>query len=381
MKRVAWITSGFPAHERDYAGAAAILNLARELSQHRHIELTIFSLYHPSDRKEYQFYGAKVYSFGNTPLKGEISRVRKLRIWKNCRKKFAELHSYRKFDFIHSFWANEPGFVASRISKEHGIPLIANICGGELADLREIGYGAQLMFWQKRFVDSSFKWATRIVGGSDFILGKLKEYYPQEAAKSVKISFGVDDKMFDVRISGLARLSRESPAVINIASAVPVKSHLTLFKAMRIVSEKFPSVILKIYGHDDSRKLDKLSHELGVSKNVKIMGFIEYEKIPEAIHEADLYVCSSLYESQNMAMLEAAMCGIPVVSTNVGAASEITGHLIEPGNHQQLAEKTMYVLENLKREQENAERKVKDVKKRFSLSSSVKRFVDLYCQL
>jgi glycosyltransferase involved in cell wall biosynthesis len=380
MMEVAWIISGFPAHEKDYGGAAAIHNLARELSQHPDIKLTIFSLYYPADRKEYQFYGAKVYSFGKS---NHSSKIQKLLIWRNCRRKFAELHSHRKFDFIHSFWANEPGFVASRISREHGIPLIVNICGGELAEFPEIGCGNRLKFWQKRFVDRSFKWATRIVGGSDYILGKLKEYYPESIAKSVKIPFGVDENLFNASARGLAPLSRNPDGftAINIASAVPIKSHDTLFKAIRIVSEKFPDVSLKVYGHDYSGELEKLSHELRVSENVKIMGFIEYEKISEAIQEADLYVCSSLYESQNMAMLEAAMCGVPVVSTNAGAASEITEHLIEPGNHRQLGEKTMFVLENLKREKEIAAIKINKVREEFSLSASLKGFMDLYNEI
>ena len=61
--RIAWITTGFSKDENDYGGAAAIHNLARELSLSKEIDLTIFSLYYPVNKSEYDFYNAKVYSF------------------------------------------------------------------------------------------------------------------------------------------------------------------------------------------------------------------------------------------------------------------------------------------------------------------------------
>ena len=61
--RVGWITTGFSIGEKDFGGAAAIHNLAKELSLHNEIEPIIFSLYYPVNRHEYNFYNAKVYSF------------------------------------------------------------------------------------------------------------------------------------------------------------------------------------------------------------------------------------------------------------------------------------------------------------------------------
>ena len=60
--RVAWVTTGFSKNENDTGGAAAIHNLARELSLKSNIDLTIFSLYYPLNQPEYKFYNAGVFS-------------------------------------------------------------------------------------------------------------------------------------------------------------------------------------------------------------------------------------------------------------------------------------------------------------------------------
>ena len=57
---------------------------------------------------------------------------------------------------------------------------------------------------------------------------------------------------------------------------------------------------------------------MGLEQNVKVFKFTDYSNIPYVLHNADVFVLSSIYESQNMSMLEAAFMGLPVVSTDVG---------------------------------------------------------------
>ena len=71
-----------------------------------------------------------------------------------------------KFDIIHSFWAGEPGYNAAYVSKKLGIPLVANICGGELAAYPEINYGQQLKSLQRYFIGRTFETAKVIIAGT-----------------------------------------------------------------------------------------------------------------------------------------------------------------------------------------------------------------------
>lgn len=376
MIRLAWITSGFSANEKDYGGAAAFHNLARDLSHHPDIDLSIFSFYYPVNKPEYNLYGANIFSFAE---KEKYTRFDKLKTWRQCMKKFAEVHSGQKFDLIHTMWANEPGYIASKLSRKFNLPLIVNICGGELAEIKGINYGARLKYWQKKFVGKSFKQASRIVYSSQFILNKIKEYYPESIAKkSLKIPFGVDQKLFYPAGESVPAKAGIRCILINIASAVPVKNHKTLFQAMKILTGTYPESLLKVYGHDDKNELKKMINEMDLNKNVQIIGFIDYEKIPEAMKDADVYVSGSLYESQNMSLLEAAFSGLPVISTDTGAAKEVTENIVESGDPAKLAEKITEVMENYSNEKQKSLDKIPKLKEKFSLENSVKNFVNLY---
>jgi glycosyltransferase involved in cell wall biosynthesis len=270
--------------------------------------------------------------------------------------------------------------VASYLSGKHGIPLITSICGGEAAEIPEINYGSRLKFFQKKFVNKAFKNAKVIVSGSDYITGKIQSYYSTSiAAKTRKIPFGVDEKMFYPFKTEAE--NKSGIKLINIATAFPVKAHKDLFRALKIVIEKYPDTILECYGSDEKNILKDIVNALGLNNNVKLNGLIDYEKVPSALNDAHIFVLSSLYESQNLAMLEAAFCGLPVVSTDVGIAPEITPHIVTPGDYKALAEKILHVIVNYSEEKKRALGKTEEIRNRFSSRSSAKKFHELYTSL
>lgn len=369
--RVAWITTGFSKDEKDFGGAAAIHNLARELSLHEEIELVIFSFYYPVNQPEYSFYNAKVYSFAEN---NNISKFEKIRLWKRCRRKFREEHNKKPFDIIHAVWSGESGYIASRLSKELKIPFITNICGGELAELPEIKYGSRTKFWQRTFVDMAFERAEIIVAGSSYIIEKIEGYYGNSiSAKVVKIPFGVDEKLFFPN-----KTKRDFPALVTIGSAVPVKAYNIMLKALKLVIQNYPTTKLIICGRDNKNILPLMINKLGLNDNVLLKGFIEYENIPDVLNSADIFVLSSLYESQNMSIIEAAFCGLPVVSANVGIASEITDNIVEPGNPDKFAETIIEVIAKYQEESEKLLSKIPELTAQFSLVRRVNRFIELY---
>ena len=376
IMRIAWITTGFSKNENDTGGAAAIHNLARELSLKTGIDITIFSLYYPLNRPEYKFYNAQVFSFAGTKTH---KKTDKPGIWRACVKKFGEEHQARPFDIIHSMWAGESGNVASKLAKKYNIPLIVNICGGELAEIKDINYGSRLKYWQKKFVDNSIEAAENIVSGSDFITKKIERYYGTDANnKTKKIPLGVDEKIFFPEETDD---KNKKFKLINIANAVPVKSHETLFRAMRLVNEKYPEARLNLFGHDDKGMLRKLASEMGIERSVEINTFIEHHQIANVLNDSGIFVLSSLYESQNMSIIEAAFCGLPVVSADVGAAGEVTEHIVKPGGYEEFALKILHVIDNYEAEKEKSLNKMNELISKYSLGVSVNSFASLYFDL
>ncbi len=372
MINLAWVTSGFYSDENDYGGAAAIHNLAKEISAHPEINLTVFALYYPLNRNDYMFYDARIYTF-NIYGNKKITSLRKLKIWRSFRKKFALEHQRNKFDAIHSFWAGEPGYNAAKMSQKFGIPLAANICGGELAAYPEIKYGQQLSSLQRYFIGETFKTAGVLICGSDFIADKIPEIYNNLVSKKIKkIPFGVDESRFSESLYP-DRTASDKPVLINIAHAVPVKAHSDLLLALIEVKKYYPGILLHIYGNDADGFIMNKASNMGLEENVKVFNFIDYNSIPDVLNGADVFVLSSLYESQNMAMLEAAFMGLPVVSTDVGVAREITSYISKPGEPIPLAQNIIKAIK-----QPNP--KFKDLQNRFSLKVTSEKFMELYRQ-
>lgn len=374
MLKIAFITTGFSKNEAEHGGASSMHNFIRELSKLAEIDATVFALYYPHNQDDYDFYGAKVYSFG---FKYGISRFDKLSIWKKCSRKFYLEQELKKFDIIHSFWSGESGYLASKLSKKYGIPLITTVCGGETASIPSINYGSRLKFWQRRFVNRTFSRASVINALSNYAAEQINEAYKSKYAGKIRIlPFGLDEKLFCPAVS-----NSPSQRLINIANAVPVKAHADLFRAFKIVLEKFPDLKLECYGRDDKNTLGKLARETGIQENVSIKGYTEYEKLPLILNDSLIYVLSSLHEAENMSLVEAAFCGVPVVSTAVGSASELTENTVPPGDYRALASKINFVLNNYEIEKQKSLAKIPELHKKFSLGNTVSNFAELYKSL
>jgi glycosyltransferase involved in cell wall biosynthesis len=65
-----------------------------------------------------------------------------------------------------------------------------------------------------------------------------------------------------------------------------------------------------------------LARVLGVAARVRFHGRVDSARVRELVSCADINVVSSLHEAGPLAMLEAAMLGVPTVGTQVGHVSE-----------------------------------------------------------
>lgn len=84
--------------------------------------------------------------------------------------------------------------------------------------------------------------------------------------------------------------------------------------------ENYPDATLTMIGPDKGslNKIKQLVKKLGIENKVIFEGRVPNEKLYEYFQSYAVYLNTTAYESFGVAVLEAAACGIPIVSTRVG---------------------------------------------------------------
>lgn len=113
--------------------------------------------------------------------------------------------------------------------------------------------------------------------------------------------------------------------IILTASRLAKEKNISLtLKAMKMIIKKHGNAGLVIAGSGPLKeKLEEEAKNLNIQKNIIFEGNIEFETIISYYKTADIFALASNYEGYSMAAMEAAVCGLPVVITDVGVAGEV----------------------------------------------------------
>ncbi|NLV22595.1 MAG: glycosyltransferase family 4 protein [Syntrophomonadaceae bacterium] len=98
-----------------------------------------------------------------------------------------------------------------------------------------------------------------------------------------------------------------------------------LIKTFRTVKDKMPqtSLVLTAQGPLEE-ELKAMCRDLGLgSRDVVFTGAIPYDQLVNVYHSADLFVFSSLTETQGLVLTEAMACGLPVVAVRASGVQDM----------------------------------------------------------
>ncbi|KAF0977161.1 hypothetical protein FDP41_003814 [Naegleria fowleri] len=141
--------------------------------------------------------------------------------------------------------------------------------------------------------------------------------------KMTVIPHAVDTGVFQPKRRTLVD-PKERLKIVSISRLVYRKGADILIAIIPIICKKYPMVDFIIAG--DGPKLIEMNemiekHEL--FDRVELLGAKPYSEVPQVLQRGHLFINTSLTEAFCMAILEAASCGLFVVSTNVGGVREV----------------------------------------------------------
>ena len=152
--------------------------------------------------------------------------------------------------------------------------------------------------------------------------------------KVFSILNGVDKEVFKPMNKDHAKMLVEEVFNLKLKGKVllhvnpgPSKGTHILVKAVamlkKLYGENFTLLIVGRLGLRTYREhVEKMIKGLGLENHVKIVGYVENERLPTFYNAADVTIVPSYSEGAPLVIPESLACGTPVVATNVGGNAE-----------------------------------------------------------
>lgn len=194
--------------------------------------------------------------------------------------------------------------------------------------------------------------------GRIFMTESIRNFYDEINYSKNTLIF---NSIVDVhRFDGLKKEKVCQPYLCYMGNLQLAKDNVdNIIRAFKILSPKFPNLILRLYGCPnpaDLKIIEDLIAELNLNDKVKIMGRINYKEVPRVLYNAEILVTSQPQTKRAQGgfptkMAEYMMTGNPTILTDVGEIHKYikdgeNAFMVEPCNPQKYAEKLEFILNN-----------------------------------
>jgi len=314
----------------------------------RFVRSVLRALSEIDDENEYVLYAHKDFDFKLpnhrwTKKFGALTRYGS--VWMQ-----AELPFWLKRDKVDLFWGTQhilPLMMSGQIRSVLTVhDLIHCVFPGSMKPLN--------LIINKMIIPPSVKKADVVATDSYWTLLDVKNFInPQKTAMEVvKLAQGRQFWSRDRKESKekVARIIGSSePYLLTVGTFEPRKNLVGAFRAYSLIAEKIPHRLLVVgqKGWKNNTVLQEIKNS-SVKDKITFAGYVADEFLPFIYSGADLFIFPSLYEGFGLPCLEAMACGVPVIASKVSSIPEVVGDaalLVDPNNHQEIADKIIQVLE------------------------------------
>jgi len=296
--------------------------------------------------------------------------------------KIVQLNRKYNFEILHQFFVFQVGFatLASKLLLKK--PLVTSLVGWDTYDPYN---PVSKMF--NPYLALVMNYSDVITSPSHDLANHAKE---QGCERGIEIiPHCIEINKFNLKNEGNTvrrKLGIKSGEIIvlSVQRLDPRKKLEYLIKAIPNVIKSNQNVRFVIVGKgSEMEKLLNLVSEVGVEKYVQFVGFVNDEELPAYYNAADIFVLHSSYEAFGIVLIEAMICELPVISTNVGAIPEvvddkITGLIVPPKKPKELANAILELANSKElREKMGKEGKERAIRK-YDLGIIIAKYLNIY---
>lgn len=318
--RIAIVVPGGVGADGVHAVVPALLSLVERLAV-RH-DVLVVATNQVAEPAAHQLRGARVVCLGAL-RRSPVGRFRAA--WRGV----TTIHLFRA-DVIHALWLGPSSTLAVAAGALLRVPVVASIGGGELVALPRIHYGGALTRRGRWHATLAIRRAAVMTAGSRAALEPLLPRRPDARW----LPLGAEPQpaeaaTLEAPAAGRAEPPAEAPdrptRLLVVASVNRVKGPDVILEAFaRTRAELGDAIELEWIGEDTLRGgAQALARAIGVAGAVTFSGFRPHAEVLAAWSRTDLAIQGSWHESQGVAVLEAAMAGVPTIGTAVGLVAEL----------------------------------------------------------
>jgi glycosyltransferase involved in cell wall biosynthesis len=296
-------------------------------------------------------------------------------------------------DLIHAHFAYPEGFIGALAKRVIRRPLIVTCHGYDINEVPEVGYGIRLSKKYDTLVRMALKNADAIICVSSNLRKEILKL-GISAKKTFVVFNAVDLELFrpprkhelnDIReIRKRFEVGEDDFLILNARNLRPVYGIEYLIYAAKIVTEQIKNAKFIIAGEGElNEKLNAMIKNMRLQKHVKLVGKVPRALMPKLMRASSLYVNTSLADGMSPSMLEACASGIPIVSFDVGGASDViddgvNGFLVPLKDYKMLASRIIYLLQNMDVLKRMAARARKKAEELFNANNRIDAIMSIY---
>lgn len=233
-----------------------------------------------------------------------------------------------RLDIIHVHSPMIMGRVGLRYARKYNIPLVFTY------HTRYDQYVHYVPVAQDLAKEMTAKYSSSFCNHCDHIITPSEDIHTiireNEVRKPVSvIPTGIPLQRFENGDQGWLRanfaIPEENQILLFVGRLSKEKNLPFLIKTFRIVKDKMPRTTLVLTASGPLEdELKALCRQLGFGQgDVIFTGAVPYEKLVNVYHSADLFVFSSLTETQGLVLTEAMACGLPVVAVRASGVQDM----------------------------------------------------------
>lgn len=339
------------------------------------LNLHVFSLMKPTNASQEKYEELSISVF-SADLNGQIEDIRtpnmsKL-VYLSALPQIKKVIKKIEPQLIHAHYASSYG-VLGFLSGFH--PFILSVWGSDILDFPHKSH------INKYLLSKVLKSASQVCSTSKMMAEELTQNMGFSDAKV--IPFGVDTDQF------IPSSDNEEFVVGTIKSIESYNGIDCLLDAAKTVvhDHGLSSIKFLIVGDGTYKaQMQKKCQCLGLENNVKFVGHISHENIVGWFQKLSIFIAVSTRESFGVSILEAAACGIPAITSDVGGLLEVnkhneTGLVIPPNQPEKLAEKIINLYKNNKLRKKLGHQARERVKSDFNWDKSLNQMLKIYDKL